>query len=97
MRNIFIITLSAGLLASCASTSVPEQYLALECDDLRALSDGQTYAAFNTGLDAGLERAEEERRLESGSPWFGRGRTADDNKVLGEKQDIRKAYLEKGC
>jgi len=94
MRNAFIITLFAGCLAS---STVPETYLALDCDELRALSDAQSYAAFNAGTDLGLERAEEERRLESGSPWFGRGRTANDNKILGEKQDIRKAYLQKGC
>lgn len=84
-------------LAGGCATASPDDYLASNCDDLKALVRAQDYAASVRGVELESDRNMEELRQTSGSPWAGQPRTRDETNLRDERQAIREAYRRKGC
>ncbi len=92
-----IFALPAFTLAGCASSAAPQDYAAEDCKSLRALVQAQDGAASVRGIELVNDRGIEEIRSTSNSPWVGRTRTRDEDKLRDERVALREAYRRKGC
>lgn len=86
----------AVLLSGCVTASA-EDFIAQDCDDLRALVSAQDYAASFRGVEFENDRGMEELLHASGSPWAGKARSRDESNLRDERQAMREAYRRKGC
>lgn len=89
--------LAVALLTACASTASPDDYTANDCETLRAMVKAQDAAASVRGVELVNDRGMEEIRATSDSPWAGRGRTRDEDKLRDERSAMREAYRRNGC
>jgi len=93
-----LLTLTAiAVLAGCSSSPKPSDYVGLDCSALRSLVGTQDESAAIKNIDIYNDRGLEETRHESGSPWTGRARTRDNQKLIEERSAIRQAYRGKNC
>jgi hypothetical protein len=99
LKSISLLSVfsTAALLITGCATASPQDYLATECKDLRALVEAQDQAASVRGVEFVSDRNMEEIRQTSGSPWAGRSRTRGETELREERQAIREAYRRKGC
>ena len=96
MKTLFSLS-TIAVLAGCASSPQPSDYAALDCRALRSLVGTQDESFAIQNIDTYNDRDAKETRHESGSPWAGRGRTRDDQKIIHERSAIRQAYRGKNC
>jgi len=93
-----LFTLSAIVaLTACSSSPSPSDYAHLDCSALRTLVGTQDSSVAVKNIDIYNDRSAEEARQESGSPWAGRARTRDGQKIIEERSAIRQAYRGKKC
>lgn len=96
-RFLLSASLISALHVGGCATGSPEDFADLNCQSLQALIERQDYAASIRGVEFISDRSQTEIRQTSGSPWAGRTRTQDEQKLRDERRAISHAYRRKAC